>query len=206
MIGGVLSTTVTCCVAVAVLPAASVAFHVTVVVPMGKKFPAGTPVRETETEQPPSSASARPKVASLTTTPHVAPSAPVDTLTSGGAVMVGGVVSLLLTVTVCVHEAERPTLSVAVHVIVVVPTGNGSLKSLSSLRSAVTVAPLLAVGVPGSTVASQPSVIVVVTGAGQGIVGRPPSPTVMLKLQEPPPVEDVEVTTVVPTGKKSPEL
>ena len=43
--------------------------------------------------------------------------------------------------------------------------------------------------------------------AGQLIVGgsSPVSMTVMLKEQEPPPVSEVAVTTVVPTGKNEPE-
>ena len=45
--GGVLSTTVTVCVAVAVLPAQSVAVQVTVVVPTGKVLPEG--LRDTVT-------------------------------------------------------------------------------------------------------------------------------------------------------------
>jgi hypothetical protein len=47
IIGWVLSTTVTTCVADPVLPCASVAEYVTVVVPTGKMFPAGTPLRDT---------------------------------------------------------------------------------------------------------------------------------------------------------------
>src|SRR5215207_2746495 len=115
MLGGVSSWTVTVCVAVAVLPALSVAFQVTVVVPTGKKLPAGTPVRETLTEQPSSVASAVPNWASPTTRPQAPPLLPVENVTSGGAVMVGGAASLpAATVTVCVQESMRPVLSVAV--------------------------------------------------------------------------------------------
>jgi hypothetical protein len=43
--------------------------------------------------------------------------------------------------------------------------------------------------------------------AGQDIVGGfvPVSSTVIVKVQDPPPVSEVAVTTVVPTGKNEPE-
>ena len=70
----------------------------------------------------------------------------------------------------------------------------------------VTVTPLPpVVGVPGSTVAVQPLVIVVATSAGQEIVGPEVVTTLTVKLHEPPPVVEVEETTVEPTGKKEPE-
>jgi hypothetical protein len=67
-------------------------------------------------------------------------------------VIVGG--SSSLTVMVCVQLEWLPEGSVAVHVIVVVPSGYGSVKGCPSLRLAVTVAlPQLseAVAVPGLT-------------------------------------------------------
>ncbi len=74
MTGGVLSTTVTACVAVAVLPAGSVAVQVTVVVPTGKVFPVGE--RVTVTEQL-SLAMGAPSAASLTTVPQLVAPGPV---------------------------------------------------------------------------------------------------------------------------------
>src|SRR5690349_25166769 len=49
IVGAVLSTTVTVCVACVELPAASVAVYVIVVIPVGKMLPAGTPVLTTVT-------------------------------------------------------------------------------------------------------------------------------------------------------------
>src|SRR3989442_8428933 len=121
-----------------------------------------------------------------------------------GQVIVGGVVSF--TVIVCAQE-ELPALFVAVHVIVVVPTGYGSLNARSSLRCEVTVTPLpVVVGCPGSTVASQLLSAVAVLLGGQVIVGTSGlSVTVIVKVQLPPPVSEVDVTVVVPTGKNEPE-
>jgi hypothetical protein len=117
--GGVLSVTVTVWVAVAVLPCASVAVQVTVVVPTGKVFPDG--LRETVTPGQLSLADAVPRVASLTTVSHVVAPGPVLAVTFGGAVIVGFSVSL--TVIVCVHDELLFDPSVAVQVMVVVPLG-----------------------------------------------------------------------------------
>src|SRR5882724_12480944 len=108
--GGVSSSTVTLCVAEDVLPLPSVAVWVTMVVPTGKKLPAGTPLRVTVTEQL-SLAVAIPKTVSLTNAPHEVASGPVATVTSGGAVTVGGVWST--TVTIAMAEFVTPRLSVA---------------------------------------------------------------------------------------------
>src|SRR6185369_11913517 len=97
--GGVLSITVTVCVSSVKLPTRSVARYVTVVVPTGKTLPAGTPVRVTTTPAQLSLAVAVPSVALLTTVPHEVAPGPVETVTSFGAVIVGGMFGFSLTVT-----------------------------------------------------------------------------------------------------------
>src|SRR3954447_537090 len=120
MVGAVLSTTVTVCVAVELFPLASVAVYVTVVVPTGKMFPAGTPLRVTVTAPPQLSlVLADPSVTSETRVPHAFASAPVLTVTFEGAVTDGAVVSA--TVRLVVAVVVLPTASVAVTVIVWVP-------------------------------------------------------------------------------------
>src|SRR5262245_935829 len=91
--GGVLSITVTVCVAVVKLPAPSVAFHVTVVFPTGKVLPDGVRVMVTGPQL--SVAVAIPSVALLTTVSQVVAPGPVYAVTVEGTnVNVGGVVSL----------------------------------------------------------------------------------------------------------------
>jgi hypothetical protein len=91
---------------------------------------------------------------------------------------------------------------------VVVPPGYGAFRACPSLRAPVTVmgpspSP---VAVPGSTVAEHsPSGAVTVWLAGQETVGGVPLTTVIVKLQLPPPCDEVAVTTVEPTGKNEPE-
>src|SRR5688572_27412484 len=208
-VGGVSSTMVIVCVSVATLPAASVAFHVIVVGPTGKKFPAGTPRRTILTVQLLLSlTTASPKSASLRIKPHAPPPAPVESDLSAGASIVGAVVSFRLTVTVWVQESLRPLASDAVQMTVVVPTANGSVSSFPSLRSIATVTgevPPVVVGATRLTCASQPVLIVVVTFAAQVMAGAASPATLIVKLQAPPPVADVEVTSVAPTGKKDPE-
>jgi hypothetical protein len=112
--------TVTIWEAVVWLPAASVAVYVIEVVPTGNTFPAGIPVRATETTpEQLSFVVADPSAASLTTVPHEV-EFPVETVTFDGAASVGAVVSLI--VTVVVAELVLPTASVAVIVIEWVPT------------------------------------------------------------------------------------
>jgi hypothetical protein len=127
-------------------------------VPTGKKPPDGTPVLVTVTDaEQLSSLLGVPNSVSPTTKPHE-PDVPggVAMFTSGGAVMVGGVLSLVVTVIVCVQLAVRPSESVAVQVMVVMPPGYGASIASPSLRVDVTVTPLpVVVGVPTSTVASQ---------------------------------------------------
>src|SRR5688500_6269497 len=103
---------------------------------------------------------------------------PVPIVTSSGAVIVGLVVSLTpqpaaFTVTVCLQVAVRPSASVTVQSIPVMPTGYGSVNGtiiagvtktpsssntagVPSLRTPTTVPPpdALNVGVPTTTVAS----------------------------------------------------
>src|SRR5437773_2871883 len=122
--GAGLSITVTVCVAEAVLPCASVAEYVSVVLPSGKLFPDGTPLRVTApTPGRLSVAEPLPSVAlrSLTVTPHEVAPGPVNSVTAAGGVTTGGVLST--TVTVCVVVAVLPAQSVAVQVTVVFPTG-----------------------------------------------------------------------------------
>ena len=88
------------------------AVYVIVVVPTGKMFPAGTPLRATVAAPAQLSvAIAAPSAASLTTRPHAAPG-PVATVTLAGAVSTGGLVSR--TVTVRVAVVVLPAASVAV--------------------------------------------------------------------------------------------
>src|SRR5687768_10126252 len=111
----------------------------------------------------------------------------------------------------------------AVHVIVVVPVENGSSvvlrmqfsplasqvnSDLPSLRAptTVTLSPVVD-GLPTVTEASQLGPALTSWLAGQLIVGgsNPVSSTVTVKLQLPPPVAELTVTVVVPTGKNEPE-
>src|SRR5687768_11709070 len=148
---------------------------------------------------------------------------------SSGAVIVGFVVSftphpVALTVTVCLQLAVRPSASVTVHSIPVMPTGYGSVRAFSiagvtncpsssntagtpSLRTPTTVPPpwALKVGVPTETVASSEFAGAVATlFAGQEIVGAGVPTTLTVKVQLPPPSAD-EVIVCVPTAKNEPE-
>src|SRR5437868_10769042 len=99
-----------------------------VVVPMGKKLPAGTPVRVTcsAAGQLSSVVGVPNSVSPTTKPPHPVVSAGVSAMTFGGAVMVGVVVSFMVMVTVCVQLTARSLESVAVQVMVVVPAGYGA--------------------------------------------------------------------------------
>ena len=120
-----------------------------------------------------------------------------------GHVIVGGWVSL--TVTVKLHVDVFPDASVAVLVTVVVPTG----KVLPEAGLLVTVTPgqlSLAVGDAKFTTAPQiPGEELVVILAGQVMVGACVSLTRIVNEQLPPPPFEVTVTVVVPTGKNEPE-
>ena len=103
-----------------------------------------------------------------------------------GHVIVGG--SLSLTVIVCTHDELLPELSVAVQVMVTVPTGYGSVMGLLSLRlgTATTVLSQLSVAVatPTFTLAEQsPGKLTVVTLFGQVIAGGVVSLTVKVVVQ-----------------------
>jgi hypothetical protein len=149
------------------------------VVPVGKIKFAGTPVRVIVTEPPHAPASVADAVPNSSSKVEVHDDVVTETL--GGTVRVGGVVSLpepAVTVTVCVHEATVPVwLSLAVHVMSVLPAGNGSVNGRPSLRSASTETSLslgFDVGVPmveAGIVASQlPDGAGKVTLAGHEIV------------------------------------
>lgn len=86
------------------------------VLPNGKTFPPGTPLRATVTPGQLSLAVAVPNAASrlLTATLHDVAPAPVYKVTSAGAVMVGFIAGLSVTVTVCVPVVESPEEFVAV--------------------------------------------------------------------------------------------
>src|SRR5205085_1261225 len=97
-------------------------------------------------------------------------------LTATGTVRTG--FSASFTVTFWVHVAELPAASVAVQVIVVLPTGYGSVRLLPSPRFPATVTPglLSAVAAPGSSFAEHvPASVPAVTSAGQATVGGVPS-------------------------------
>ena len=111
--------TVTVCVPVVTLPDASVAVYVIVVVPTGKTFPAGTPVRTSVTAPELSVAVAVPSSASVTTIDDAVPG--ICRVTFGGTTSTGFSVSV--TVTSWVATVWLPKMSVAVQVIVVTPIG-----------------------------------------------------------------------------------
>lgn len=109
-----MSATVTVKLCAALLPALSVAVHVTVVVPSGNVAPdAGVQFGVTA----PSTASVAVTVYDITV-----PAGPTaDAVNGPGTLITGGVVSC--TVTVKLVRAVLPLASVAVHVTVVVPVG-----------------------------------------------------------------------------------
>jgi hypothetical protein len=113
MVGRVLSLTVTSWVALAVLPAGSVAVYVRVVAPTGKVFEVGLRVTIAVPEL--SDDVAVPSVASLTKALQLVSAGPVEAATLGGAAIVGTVVShpvivLASIVTAAVTESARPSI------------------------------------------------------------------------------------------------
>jgi hypothetical protein len=112
----------------------------------------------------------------------------------------------LNTVTVNVHVAVLPEASVAVQVTVVVPTGNTEPEA--GVHDVVTPGQLS--DAVGANVTGLPLVGGQVAGAatamlaGQVIVGGCVSLTLTVNEQLPPPVPEVHVTVVVPTGKNEP--
>src|SRR5206468_6155989 len=125
------------------------------------------------------------------------------TVTSGGQVIVGGWVSL--TITVCGQVTLLPELSVTVQTTVLVPTG----KSTGVLLATVTGPQLSAtVGVPSETlvVPHRPGEAATVTSAGHEIVGGWVSLTITVCRQVtllPELSVTVQITVFVPTGKSA---
>ena len=115
MLGAVVSTTVTVCVAVAELPDESVAVHVITVSPSGNVSGESLVIASTwiisYVVAPP-----------ISTTVFEMPVA--STITSDGATISGIVVSI--TVTICVPFEILPDVSTTVHVTVVLPNENES--------------------------------------------------------------------------------
>ena len=120
--GGVVSLTSTDCLAVAALPAASAAVHVTTVVPIGNTGGASLSSEATPTAS----------VALAAPMSTAAPSGDsASAVTSGGARSDGGAVSR--TVISCAAVAVFPAASVAVQVSTVAPSGRTGGASLSSV-------------------------------------------------------------------------
>jgi hypothetical protein len=154
----------------ALFPLLSVTVHLTVVVPIGK---AGGASFVTD---------ATPQLSAVTGVPRITPVAVQAVLvvadTLAGQVIVGGILSV--TVTVWLQLALLPLLSVTVHLTVVIPIGNATGASFvtdaTPQLSAVT-------GVPRITpVAVQAVLVVADTLAGQVMVGRILSVTVTVWL------------------------
>ena len=188
-VGAPPSVIVTVCVAVPVLPASSVAVHVTTVTPTGKG-----PVLSAVTVTEPST-----KSVALAAPRPTAVVVPVDgALTSAGASTLGGVLSV--TVIVCVAEPELPALSVAVHITVVEPTGNGPLL-LAVATSAPSTASLADAEPIGTAVVAP--VASTLISAGGTTVGAPLSAMIITCVSVPVlPALSValQVTVVAPTG------
>ena len=168
IVGFVLSTTVTTCVAVAVKPDASVTVQVTVVFPSGKATGALFVTLATE------------QLSAVTGVPKVTPVAVqavfVFTVIAAGATIVGGTLSV--TVITCVAVAEFPAASVTVQVTVVLPIG----KEVGALFVTLATVQLSAVtGVPNETpVAVQPVFVLTESAAGAVMVGSTDSITVIV--------------------------
>jgi len=196
IVGGCVSFTVTVNVQVAVLPTASVAVDVTVVVPTGKKLPdAG--VLTTVTPGQLSLA----VTLKVTTAPHWF--GLFETVILAGQVMDGGCVSFIVMVNVQV--AVFPTASVAVEVTVVVPTG----KKLPDAGTLTTVTPgqlSLAVMLKLTTAPHWFGSFEMVILAGQVMDGGCVSFTVTVneQLLVPQLLVTVTVTVVTPALKKEP--
>src|SRR5689334_22262709 len=116
------------------------------------------------------------------------------------------------TFTNCLHEAELPAASVAVHVRVVVPTGYGSVNAFPSPRWPITMTPgqlsVATAGVTGTMAEHCPASVPVVMSAGHWIRGCSVSFTLILNVHVrrlPALSTAVQVTVVVPTGKKAPD-
>jgi hypothetical protein len=173
-------------------PLPSVTVQVTVVIPNVKAVGALLVVEATE------------QLSAVTGVPKTTPVAVQDEFakaeTFAGAVIVGKVVSL--TVTVCVAVLMFPLPSVTVQVTVVIPNG----KAVGALLVVEATEQLSAVtGVPKTTpVAVQPTLVFTETFAGAVIVGKVVSVTVTVcvaVLMFPLPSVTVQITVVIPNGK-----
>jgi hypothetical protein len=180
------------CVAVAVLPAASVAVQVTVVVPSGKLAGASF---VTVTVVQLSVATGLPKLAITASHNPLA-----LTVMFAGATIVGFVLSL--TVTVCVVVAVFPALSITVHVTVVVPIEK---VDGASLVTEATEQLSKVIGVPKLTLKAVHALVAeTITSIGAVITGSSLSITVTVCVAVavfPEPSVTVHVTVVVPIGK-----
>jgi hypothetical protein len=196
-VGGVLSVTVTVNEVEPALPCVSVAVQATVVVPSGNVEPLGG-AQVTGTT---------PSVLSMADALYMntAPAAPIaSTVAFAGTATTGAVLS----VTVNVNEAEPmlPRASIAVHVIVVVPSGNveplDGVQLTGRAPSTLSVADAEYVKIaPAGSVAST------VAFAGTVRIGGAVSPTVTVNEAEPVlscVSVAVHVTVVVPKGNVEP--
>ena len=166
-VGAVVSVTVTNCVLVTVLPATSVAVHVTTVFPIGNVagalFVKVTPLQLSEA------------IGAVNTTVAVQPD-PAVAVIATGIVNVGAVTSI--TLIVCVAVLELPLASVAVHVTVLIPTEYvaGALLVKTMLFGAVQLSDTA--GAVKTTVAEHVAPAFTVTVAGAVITGAMLSVTV----------------------------
>src|SRR5882724_11624449 len=194
IVGNCVSLTMTFCGQTALLPWLSVTVQITVLVPTGKSEGA---LLVTVTGPQLSATIGVPRVT------LVAPHRPAEalTVTRAGQEMVGGCVSL--TITVCGQVTLLPWLSVTVQITVLVPTG----KSEGALLVTVTGPQLSAtVGVPKVTLVAphRPAEALTVTSAGQEIVGSCISLTMTVCGQTallPWLSVTIQITVLVPTGK-----
>ncbi|KOP78207.1 hypothetical protein AN957_03155 [Cytobacillus solani] len=184
-----------------IFPAASVAVHVTVVVPRGKKEPdAGV-----QTAVAPGQLSITVGSGKLTNAPLLPGS--LNTVISSEQVITGGSESTI--VTVKEHSAVLPALSVAVQITGVMPT----LKKVPDAGEHETITPgqlSLAIGAGKLTIAPHwPGAFDVIISLEQVMFGAWVSSTVTVNEQESTTIPEasvsVHVTIVAPTGKKEPE-
>jgi hypothetical protein len=197
--GAVASRTVTVKVHVAALFAASVAVHVTVVVPDGKVEPeAGVH----ETDGVPEQLSAAAGVANVTAFEHAFPGA--STATLAGAVIVGAAASV--TASVAVQVAALPAASVTVKVTVVLPSGAlapaaGDCEIVSPEAEQLSAAETFARR--SGTAAAQPAPAWTV--APVALACGAVSSTTVTANEQVSPVSAVHVTAVVPTWNVEPD-
>src|ERR1044072_4229608 len=155
------------------------------VVPTGKMFPAGTPVRVTVTEaEQPSLAVALPSVAVLTNAPQDDAPGRVLAVTLGGAVIIGSVVSTMLTLTV--SALNSPLGSVTLSVMVCGPNGSLVLR-IAVVPSTVTPSRHSYVsGSPSASEEAEPSSVTEVEAPPHSMVWSGPAFATGGGLQPPP--------------------